>query len=456
MREFIGAAIAPLLSASVMAQTFVITNVTVIDGSGSPPRLASVTVDDGRIRAIGQGARVPTGARVVDGTGKFLIPGLWDSHVHLILADTGTLQVFLANGVTGLREMGGDVARTARWRAAIESGRMLGPRLFYSGPILENARYFENLRNMEAELGSGFFGMMERTRIAVGNPEDARRAVDSIARLGAHFIKVRTSTNRASSLAILAEAKRVGLRVVGHAPDGASPGELAAAGFASVEHGFNPSLYGFLAHERATMLAAMSRGGALLTPTMVSGWQARMVPDSVGLTIIADSANRIDDRRRYVSDEMLAYWRRFYSMKRFESPVDWQTNWTHFVRDIAEADAAGVRFLAGTDLGVTLIFPGFALHDELALLVNEAKLAPMRALQAATRNAAEFMGVGDSLGTIVVGKVADLVLLDANPLSDIRTTRRIAAVVARGKFYDRLGLDSMLAAGARVARGGTR
>ncbi len=204
------------------------------------------------------------------------------------------------------------------------------------------------------------------------------------------------------------------------------------------------------------MLTAMSRGGTLLTPTMISGRQARMVPDSVGLTIIADSTNRIDDRRRYVSDEMLTYWRRFYSMKRFESPVDWQTNWAHFVRDVAEADAAGVRFLAGTDLGVTLVFPGFALHDELALLVSDAKLPPMRALQAATRNAADFMGVGDSLGTIEVGKVADLVLLDADPLRDIRNTRRIVGVVVRGSFYDRAALDSMLAAGARIARGVNR
>ncbi len=230
MHRLLVAAITPLLSASLIAQPLAITSVTVIDGTGSAPRIASVIVDGGRIRELGVSAGLPPGARLVDGTGKFLIPGLWDSHVHLILADTGTLQVFLANGVTGLREMGGDVARSARWRTAIESGRMLGPRVFYSGPILENARYFENLRDMEAELGSGFFGMMERTRIAVGNAEQARSAVDSIAKLGAHFIKVRTSTNRATSLAILAEAKRVGLRVVGHAPEGASPGSSPPLG----------------------------------------------------------------------------------------------------------------------------------------------------------------------------------------------------------------------------------
>ena len=441
---------------SVAAQSIAITNVTVIDGTGAAARVASVTIRDGRITAIAPNAPPSASGLVVNGSGKYLIPGLWDSHVHLILADTGTLEVMLANGVTGVREMGGDVVRTAQWRAAIESGRLRGPRLFFAGPILENDRYFENLRRMETDIGSGFIAMMERSRVAVGSPGAAGAVIDSIARLGAHFVKVRTTTNRATIAAILAEARRVGLRVVGHAPQGATPNEVAEDGFASIEHGFNPSLSGYLPHERTMMFRAMARAGTLLTPTMISGWQARMVPDSVGRNVIADVTNRLDARRHYVSDELLRYWGRFYAMKRFESPMDWGEEWKHFVRDVRDADSAGVRFLAGTDLGVTMVYPGFSLHDELALLVREARLPPMRVLQAATRNAAVFMGVGDSLGTIEVGKVADVLLLDADPLADITNTRRIAAVVARGKYLDRAVLDSLLANGARSARGAAR
>jgi imidazolonepropionase-like amidohydrolase len=432
--------------------TLVIANATVIDGTGAAPRLATVVIEGSRIATVSGSASVPNGATRVDGTGKFLIPGLWDMHVHLLHADSGVLGVFLANGVTGVREMGGDAGRTAAWRGAIEASRLVGPRLFYAGPILEAGNYFVNLERMERELGTGFFPLMQRTRIAVAGPGDARAAVDSIRRTGAQFVKVRTASNRATFLALLEESRRAGLPLVGHAPQGASPADLARAGMASVEHGFFPPLFDYLPAERAALFGEMARHGTRMTPTMVSGRWARIVPDSVSRAVIADTANRLDPRRRYVNDAQIAYWGRFFASKRFESPLDWPFVWRAGARDVTDAHAAGVQLLTGTDFGAAMIFPGFALHEELALLVSEAKVPPMQVLTAATRNAARFLGAGDSLGTIEADRAADLVLLDADPLADIRNTQRIAAVIVRGRLFDRAALDSLLETGARLAR----
>lgn len=446
----------PALVRAQDARALAITNVSVIDGTGAPTRVTTVIVAGSRITAIGESVAVPRGARMLDGRGKFLIPGLWDMHVHLLHADSGTLGVFLANGVTGVREMGGDAQRSAAWRAAIESSNVIGPRLFFAGPILESGSYFDNLRRREADVGSGFLALMLRTRIAVAGPDDAQSAVDSIKKTGAQFVKVRTTTNRATFVALLEQAKRAGLPLVGHAPEGASPADLAQGGMASVEHGFFPPLFDYLPNERALMFGAMAKHGTRLTPTLVSGRWARIVPDSVSLAIISDSTNGTDPRRRYVSDSLMSSWQRFFATKRFESPMDWPFVWRAGLRDVADAHAAGVELLAGTDFGSAMIFPGFSLHEELALLVTEAKVPAMQVLQAATRNAARMLGVSDSVGTIERSKVADLVLLDANPLTDIRHTQRIAAVIARGRLYDRAALDSLLATGARMARRANR
>jgi imidazolonepropionase-like amidohydrolase len=439
-------------SATGASAQLAITGVSVIDGTGAPPRVATVIVEGSRITAIDRRPAIPPGTRIVDGRGKFLVPGFWDMHVHLLHADSGALDLFLANGVTGVREMGGDVQRTAAWRAAIESGRLVGPRLFFAGPILEEGDYFDRLRRMESDSASPFIAEMRRTRIAVPRPEDARAAVDSIRRTGAQVVKVRTASNRATFEAILDAAKSAGLPVAAHAPPGATPAELASAGVASIEHGFFPPLFDYLPHERRQFFRTMAERGMRLTPTLVSLRWSRIVPDRVSLRVIGDTSNRADRRRRYVNEALLANWRRFFSMKRFESPMDWPFVYRAGVRDVSDAQAAGVSLLAGTDFGSAMIFPGFSLHEELWLLVRDAGVPPMDVLIASTRNATRLLGVSDSVGTIEVGQAADLVLLDGNPLADIRHTSRIAAVVARGRLFDHAGLDSLLARSAHIAR----
>jgi imidazolonepropionase-like amidohydrolase len=152
-----------------------------------------------------------------------------------------------------------------------------------------------------------------------------------------------------------------------------------------------------------------------------------------------------DSRRKYLSGYLIEDWREQAAERREPSPFDFRKLVGGLLRDLREMRRAGVRLMPGTDVAVLLIYPGFSLHDELRLLVKEAGMTPMEVLVSATRHPAEFFGMQDSLGTIEVGKIADLVLLDANPLEDIRNTQRIGAVMAGGRLLDRQELDRMLA-----------
>jgi hypothetical protein len=184
---------------------------------------------------------------------------------------------------------------------------------------------------------------------------------------------------------------------------------------------------------------------------MVNYYQWRLVPPGEARRILADTLGRLDPRRRYIRGYLLEDWREQVTerggvmdalLRRFFLPRAYRG----VLRDLQEMHRAGVRILPGTDVAVALMYPGFSLHDELGYFVARIGMTPMEALVSATRFSAEFSGMLDSLGTVQVGKLADLVLLDADPLVDIRNVGRIAAVVTRGELYDRAGLSGLLAA----------
>ncbi len=216
-----------------------LTHVTVIDGTGAPARAdVTVLITGGRITEVGEAAkvRVPRGARVVNARGKYLIPGLWDMHVHLAKIGENALPLFLANGVTSVRDMGGDYAVAPRLKREVNDGLRLGPRIKTAGPILEAAR---NVERMKTEKTIEFDTFpVERTRISVGSAEDAARAVELVAKLGADFVKIRTVESVETYRAIVEAAGRAGLPVVGHAS--VPPEEIARAGQRSIEHSFFP------------------------------------------------------------------------------------------------------------------------------------------------------------------------------------------------------------------------
>jgi imidazolonepropionase-like amidohydrolase len=430
--------------ADAQGGTIAITSVTVIDGTGSAARSdMTVIVRGGRIIAVDPAAtaQAPADAVVIDGRGKFLIPGLWDMHVHLAKAGAGSLALLVANGVTSVRDMGGDAALLRTWRDDIEAGRRLGPRMKWAGPMLESPERIARMRK------GGTHEPIDRFRAAVADPASAERVVDSIARLGVDFIKLRTVASDETYRAIAAAAARHGLSLVGHASDVPFE-EVLKAGQKSVEHTVYPSLQQRSPKDRAKLIAAMARRNIALVPTAVSYYESIDLPASRMRRMMDDSLGVTDPRRRYIDGYLLQDWREQLDERpgglraSIQGAVVGQIH-KAAVQDAKEMRRAGVRVLPGSDLAVIGIYPGSSLHDELRLFVQKLGMTPMEALVSATRQPAEFFGMQDSLGTIEANRIADLVLLDADPLADIRNVRRIDAVILRGRLLDRPALEKL-------------
>lgn len=433
----------------------VILNVTVINPAGSlvqPNR--AVVVSGNHITAVSDSAhfQIPAHARVINGTGQFLIPGLWDMHVHCAFGDWFPggrdiiLPLLIANGVTGVRDMGGDIPVLFAWRQRITEGQIVGPRMVVSGPMLDG--YLPDGKSLRFP-----------STIPVTSPADARAAVDSLKGQHVDFIKTQSLISHEAYFAAVEEARKQGLPFVGHVPDKVRITEAIAAGQKSIEH-----LMGFFegcstAEDRFIkgdgdmkllltsydqpkcdkLLALLAQAQTWQVPTLV--WQR-------GGTFL----DQLDWKHQPLDRYVPAYWRdvtwhRFMEQMMpdiLHDPLKLrQEYFTRNLQAVRSMHRAGVPLLAGTDTAPGIyIMPGFSLHDELANFV-EAGLTSMEALQAGTSNPARFLGRED-LGTIEPGKLADLVLLTANPIDDIHNTRKISAVVTNGRFLDRAALDRIL------------
>jgi imidazolonepropionase-like amidohydrolase len=433
------------------AATLAINHVTIVDATGTPPQAdMTVVVKDGRIVAIGKSdaVRAPADARAVDGSGKYLIPGLWDMHVHEVFGDwlpqneKVVLPLFVANGVTGVRDMGGDLDVLKVWRAEIAAGQLLGPRMIIAGPMLD--------------------GPVPRfpSSAPVANAADGRKVVDDLKAQGVDFIKIQSLIPRDGYFAAADEAKKLGIVFVGHVPDAVRASEASNAGQKSIEH-FTGIFEGCTAIEDQLIKGPKGLGLNVKNydPVRAQALIALMAKNQTWQvpTLVWERGQWLVDDIDLSHDPLIKY-----------APRSWKDRtWPMFVSDIKkdmdtdplpvrkkfvqmELDMtlamfrAGVPFMAGTDTAAGVhIFPGFSLHQELVLF-QQAGLTPMQALQTATLNPAKFMGRTADLGTVEKGKLADLVLLDANPLEDIANTRRIRGVVLAGRYFDRPALDRML------------
>ncbi|HMG23685.1 MAG TPA: amidohydrolase family protein [Kofleriaceae bacterium] len=401
-------------------------------------------------------AGAPAGARTIDAAGKFIIPGLWDMHVHTFFGTwvpggkEVTLPLLIANGVTGARDMGSELAPILEARAAIAQHRLLGPRLVVAGPMLDGPR------------------TQFPASIAIATPEDGRRAVAMLAAQGVDFIKIQSYVPRDAYFAIADECRRRGLVFVGHVPDAVRGGEAATAGHKSFEH-----LIGIF-EASSTDEDALLAGGktpARLLATYDAAREAAVIRVLVERriwqcpTLYWERGQWLVDAIDVSRDPDAQYapvswrersWPRFTASIERELDTDPLPVRERFVQHELELvhrlHAAGVPFLAGTDTpaGVDVI-PGSSLHHELARFVA-AGLTPLQALQTATINPARFLGREAELGTVEPGKLADLVVLDRNPLVDIAATRAIAAVVADGRYLARAELDAVLREVAAAAR----
>lgn len=434
------------------------TNATVIDpATWRVLRDTDVLVRGDRIVDVGRGVRLD-GASVVDLRGKFVIPGLADMHTHA-QAEGIDPGLYVANGVTTVREMAGSpLARD--WRTRIDAGTLLGPRYTVGSRIVDGAPSIWNPQWLDV--------------VQIADRAQARAAVHGELERGADFIKVYSRVPRDAYRALAAEAERQGVPFAGHCPDAVPLAEAADLGQASVEHMFwTPfetstkearirseiqrlrlelgDYAGWFAaiHPLEWMAAhSHSRPKARELYGRLARRNVRQVP-TLAMHRGCDFARTIeldDPRNTYLPqsavDTMLLAQQEFYLKARKPSEdAEWAAMFTHRLRTTKELHDAGVPLMVGTDTGTCAVWPGFSVHDELALFV-ESGIPAMAALHAATAEPAAFLGT--RTGRVANDHKADLAILDADPLQDITNTQKLAGVVVRGRYLDATARQEVL------------
>lgn len=417
----------------------------------------TVMISGGKIvhAAGSKNTAIPKHAVIISGKGKFLIPGLWDMHVHTAGISASSswgknlLPVYVAHGITGIRDMGGDLQSLKAWRKEAATSTL--PRMVIAGPFIDgNAK-----------------GFSPGEVIAVTTPEEARAAVRKVIQDGANFIKIGSRLSLDTFFAIAFETQKSNVAFGGHVPDAMTAEGASQAGMKSMEH-----LFGILIEcsrksgelrkklAEATDRAARAKIADEIEATfseevaqrLFAGFKMRetwQVPTLVWTrnTGLLDKADPNDPGLRYLPESLRKEWTPANADKFVSSGgrVYYQRKLKNDLKIVSEMAKAGVPLLAGSDSLDPFVFPGSSLHQELQLLVS-AGLTPMQALQTATSNPAKFMANEKNLGSIMVGRAADMVLLNADPTKDIRNTTAIEAVVMNGKYLNRADLDAMLSA----------
>lgn len=440
-----------------------ITNAMVVDvETGELHENQTVLIGNGRIVDIGPDLtrEAAVASQVLDAEGGYLIPGLWDMHVHSGYDYEWHFPLFLAYGVTGVRNMniGGDAnfTRTNEIRRKLAEGEILGPRFFANGTTLDG------------------YPHIAADPVVVRTPEDGRAAVAAAADAHADFIKVYDNVPREAYFAIMEEARRSNLPVDGHIPFRVRPEEAADAGQRTVEHGLglelgcNPDYEAERDRYAAALDAAAKTGEPFATDITLFEHEHRLAlaRDATACESVIDAYRRngvaaCPNVMTYYAivhlEELQAEYPSLHHVpeSRLEAwaeipPATLATIKTLMAGSIEMyflnarlLGESGVTLLAGSDAGEPFIVPGDSLHTELMLLVEESEVHPLLALQAATINPAMVLGLDDELGSIETGKLADLVLLDSSPLENIRNTRSIRAVVADGRLFRRDELDAL-------------
>ena len=439
------------LAAASASNVVLLSNVNVIDATGSPIQSGmNVLIEDGFISAVQKGEISINLGEKIDGTDRFLIPGLWDMHVHWYAASY--LPLFIANGVTGTRQMWG-FPMHYDWKSRMESSEeFVAPRILIASTIIDGPnKVWPGSLSATTEL-------------------EGREYVRRFHSMGADFIKVYARLRPNVYSAIADESRKLGIPFAGHVPTAISLEQASDAGQKSIEHLSGVALA--LSSDRRNLQEAFNNTRSR------EEWLAigARVTDTFDPALMAPLFDRLKNNGTWQSPTLTVLRNLAYLRERTELDREWleylpasftnswdpanspvyqnrtdavwlaeQRNFEHSKMLVGEMSRAGVKIIAGTDVLNPYCFPGFSLHDELQLLV-ESGLTPMQALQAATRNAAEFSEKLDLLGTVEEGKIADLVLLDANPLIDIGNTTKISTVILNGRVYGRETLDVMLKA----------
>lgn len=480
---------APVASAQrVEAPTrLAVVGVTLVDGTGAPPRPGTtILVSNGRITAIGPTDRVaiPAGTTRINGAGRFVIPGLWDMHVHItaraatrfsngrpdyMAAADYYFPYFLASGVTGIRDMSGQLADLNEMRRRVAAGQLDGPRMLVTG---------HKIGDREPVIPHG----------PKGYPDEAsvRKAIQLLRENRADFVRLEELRPDLYP-ALFAAARQAQLPVVGHVPPNLGLVRASDMGIKSVEHLMDvlvttssdsgalreEMLDGITLWDRvlirlhkrqqwevfrrqivhatstqddagsAALMQTSVSNGTWMVPTLVANRDVMRLRPDTGIARVSSRLLPMELRM-----ETRSWWRNDKALANVQFSRQMQL--------VGQMQRSGVKLLAGTDAPGTARLPGESLIEELELMV-QAGLTPAQALATATRSPAEFAGTADSLGTLVPGKLADFVLLDANPLDRIGNLRQVAGVSVGGRYRSRPELTRAvsMAEGLRVTWDGT-
>ena len=439
---FLAFMLSGLLRAQTSPTALVLRGGTLVDvASGKEIPDSTIVMRGERIEQVGSGNMgIPDGAQIIDAKGKWIIPGLIDSHAHAENPDETPFSLYLANGVTTIRNPGGNITVLRLTRERLLRGELIGPRLFFSGPLLD-----------------GIPPVWPDMSLLVDTPQRARSAVNFLADQGVDFVKVYNNVKEPELRAIIETAKERGLPVAGHIPRTMTMTRAVELGMTRLEH-IRVTGREILSAEEAdkidplplgrrepllwqrfdlqsekihALIQRLAESKLFLDPTLVIAEETE-VPDL--------DADRNDPNNQYLSPQVVE---RAVNMKSpiYELPADLQAAGLEAFQKqekfVGMCNQAGVRIIAGTDgPGIGRLLPGFGLHQELELLVASG-LSPLQVLRAATLTAAEALGKDDQLGTVEPGKLADMVVLDADPLKQVQNLKKIHLVVQGGKTYER-------------------
>ena len=445
----------------------IITNVNIIDVENiEVQHNKTIVIIDNKITSISDFSEndILQAANIIDGSEKYIIPGLWDMHTHVFYTypETGVPiakpeylknfnKIMVANGVLGFRDMYGVDDAMHIYVKGIANGEFFPQRFIYSNHLLD---------------GNPTVWPMN---LSVYTPEEAVRVVDSLANTETDFIKVYSNLTLESLQAIGKRCQELNIDMVGHIPNAVTPIEAVMAGMKSSEHGYgfveimsplNDSLRarGYRLGDRKLMLEnqsdtlgtelfeLMKEKGHWIVPTMVM---------MNGVTKINSPYDIPDEENyKYVYEEDREHWK-IYRNNVSEEIYDLRSRWNRRSEEIVGImHQYGIGILAGTDFACDnpFTYPGFSLHEELKNL-SGCGLSNGEALKTATINPAKFLNATDSLGSVSVNKMADLIILNKNPLDNIENTTNISAVISNGKYFNRTQLDTMLKEAEEAIKG---
>jgi hypothetical protein len=430
--------------------TLVIKNVSVINMKDSiVKKNQTVTIQGNKIISASIKALIPKSATIIDGKGKYLIPGLWDMHAHT-LTDRRyeySFPLLIANGITGVREMGSNlpIEEINQIRKDVEEGKMLGPRF--------GAVTYRILDGPGSQFG---------VATIIPSGDSGRAVVRTFKQTGADFIKPYNLLSRESYIAIADEARKENIPVEGHVPFSMTAAEVSNLGQKTIEHDFDilvscskqenelrkdlrQQTWG-QAEAKAAVTYDEQKAKRLFALFVRNGtWMCPTIAFYKPMWWIADENEVLKDTLlKYISKSQIEGWHTPFQRLSHNTVEEYRKK--HYEmrsRIVKEMHDAGVHILAGTDTGSPFSLPGFSLHNELQALVD-AGLSNIEALRAATIYPAKFLEKEKDFGSIEKGKIADLVLLDANPLENISNTKKIYAVIVNGKLFERQDLDGLL------------